>query len=230
MIKEQLPHPSTRDTNIHQAKGDNVAYQQRPSKNATSFSKPPVSAGSSRSNSRDNTREMGAYHLPASIGRIRRLELLVDAGGDDIHCEWKVRMQIALQGIMQVFKFFHTAIDLCHFANRAGQGPSTPRSAHPQQVYRITKCAPTSSALSTLPSLPSVRSPPPHGRSTRSWSRPDCQLTVATSRCVRRTWLFSSILSIHLLLTRLLSAEHWHERLNPPEWAGPRSITTRIGS
>jgi hypothetical protein len=58
---------------------------------------------------------MGAYHLPASIGRIRRLELLVDAG-DGIHCEWKVRMQIALQGIMQVFKFLRAAIDLCHVA------------------------------------------------------------------------------------------------------------------
>ena len=47
--------------------------------------------------------------------RIRRLELLVDAG-DGIHCEWKVRMQIALQGIMQVFEFLRATIDLRHVA------------------------------------------------------------------------------------------------------------------
>ena len=39
----------------------------------------------------------------------------VDAG-DSVHCEWKVRMQIALQGIVQLFKFLRATTDLRHVA------------------------------------------------------------------------------------------------------------------
>jgi hypothetical protein len=101
-------------TNIHRATGDSVAYQQKPLKSAIFFSMLRVSAAS-RSASCENMPELAAYQLSARIRSIRRLNLLVYTS-NGIHRKGKIRMQIALQCVMQVLKFFCTSIDLRHVA------------------------------------------------------------------------------------------------------------------